>query len=39
MGHTNLPMFRIKVEKDKAESTEREKILEKERLEKTWQFN
>lgn len=40
MGHIRLPVFRVKVEEDKAESKEREKTLEKkERSEKTWQFN
>lgn len=41
MGHIRLPMFRVKVEEDKAESKEREKMLEKkqERSEKTWQLN
>lgn len=41
MGHIDLPMFRVKVEKRKAEGKEREKILEKnqERSEKIWQFS
>lgn len=41
MGHIDLPMFRVKVEKHKAEGKEREKILEKnqERSEKIWQFS
>lgn len=30
MGHNDLPMFRSKVEEDKAESKEREKMPEKE---------
>lgn len=41
MGHIDLPTFRVKVEKCKAEGKEREKILEKnqERSEKIWQFS